>query len=85
MEIRKQYYTILNNFYRDDIKIQGKENELGLELVSRDFKENVGFQVIYESIKVVERQVGLSFKDNVNMAMTARSLGSNTGEDTGLP
>lgn len=47
----------------------------------------MGFQEIYKSSKMMERQVALSFKENVNMgrAVPARSLAANTGEDTGLP
>lgn len=51
------------------------------------FKEDLRFQVVWESIIVVEKQVGLSFKDGVTVdrAVIAESLGTNTGEDTGLP
>lgn len=68
------------------LKLRERKNK-GLELVSRDFKENMGFQMVYESNKVVERQVGLSLEDGVNMGrvVIARSLGVNTGGDTGIP
>lgn len=59
---------------------------MGLELVSRDFKENMGFWMVYEGHSGVGRHI-LSLKDDVNMGrvVTARCLGDKTGEDTGLP
>ena len=47
------------------------------------FKEDLRFQVVWESSNLVEKQVGLSFKCGmtVDRAVTAESLGTNTGED----
>lgn len=55
-------------------------------MVSRDFKENMVFWMVYEGHNGVGRHI-LSLKDDVNMnrLVTARSLGDKTGEDTGLP
>lgn len=59
---------------------------MGLELVSRDFKENMGFWMVYEGHNGMGRHI-LSLTDDVNMerVVTARSLGDKTGEDTRLP
>lgn len=51
------------------------------------FKEDLRFQAVWESSNVVEKQGRLLFKDGVTVdrAVPAESLGTNTGEDTGLP